>query len=241
MISGGEQSNRRFLRVKLPQNHHVEGVLRPKLIEELVPMSRWMVALPLLAAGVSISDGRAASADPIAKAMAGELTPAQRQPVQAPARLPRSAHVLRHNHHLARKPKSPAHDPLSAVLAKARPTVAPPVSVSEAEGILRPHNVNTMRVPAPVSAPPATSQAAASETRLEGGRDADRDLENIVVLADNHDGTRSSPIGLRSPGAPQAGRCCAPAAAPGDDDAGGRAAPLTPASARRIANAAARL
>jgi hypothetical protein len=54
---------RRLLKAKLPQNHQVEGVLRPKLIEGLVPMTRWIVALPLLAAGVSIGGGGAPSAD----------------------------------------------------------------------------------------------------------------------------------------------------------------------------------
>jgi len=149
-------------------------------------MSRWIVALPLLAASVSVSDGRAASAESVARTMAGELPPAQRRSVQAPARLPKSAQVLRYRHHLARKPKSPAPDPLLSVLANARP------SFDEDEGILRPHSVNTIRVAAPVSA----------KNGLEQDQDEDRNLENTEVLADYHNGIKSSPIWPSSPESP---------------------------------------
>jgi hypothetical protein len=186
------------LRTTLPQNHHVEGVLRPKLIEGLVPMIRWIVALPLLAAGVSIGGGGALSAEPIAESAAGEFH-AQRQLVQAPARRRKSA-VLGSQHQLARKPKLPPHDPLLAALATARPTVGPALSDSEDQGILRPHSVNTMRVLASASSPTATPQAAPPS--LERSQDEDRDLGNAVVSAGIHDSTKSSPIGLRSPAAP---------------------------------------
>jgi hypothetical protein len=162
-------------------------------------MGRWIVALPLLAAGVSISGGGTPSADPIAGPVAGEFH-AQRQPVQAPARRRKSAHALGFQHQLARKPKLPAHDPLLAVRAKARPTVGPPLSDSEEEGILRPHSVNTMRVLASAGSLPATPPGAPSS--LERSQDEDRYLENTMVPAGIHDGTKSSPIGLRSPPSP---------------------------------------
>jgi hypothetical protein len=163
-------------------------------------MGRWIVALPLLVAGISIGDGRAASADPIAKTMAGGLATAQGQPAQTATTPRKSVRVLRYKHSLARNPKSPAHDPLLTVLAKAPPTLPATGSVVEDGGALRPHSVNTIRVPAPVSAPSATSQApASSEEGVERDQDKDRDLEDIVALADNHGGTKSPQIWLRSP------------------------------------------
>jgi hypothetical protein len=166
-------------------------------------MSRWIVAFPLLAVGVSISDGRAAMSDPVAKAVTGELTATQKRPAQAPATSPKSAPALHHKHHLARRPKPPAHDPLLAVLAKARPTVAPPVSRGEDEEISRPHSVNTIWVLAPVSAPPATSRAAASsDARWGRGQDEDYNPDDRVMLADKHDDPRISPIRLRAPASP---------------------------------------
>jgi hypothetical protein len=165
-------------------------------------MSRWIVALPLIAVGVSIGDGRAASAVSVVEPLVGALTPAQSQSTRSSLRLPKSAPTVRLTHHLAHSSKPPAHGPLSSVLAKARPAVAPIGWTSEDDKVLRPNSVNTIRVPAPVTTVRAVPQADASDTWLGRHRDADNAPANMVVLADSYDNTRMFPMWPGSPPSP---------------------------------------
>jgi hypothetical protein len=163
-------------------------------------MSRWIVALPLIAVGVSIGDGRAASAVSIVEPLAGALTSAQRQSTRRSTRLPKSAAAVRLTHHLARSSKQPSHGSLSSVLAKARPAVAPIDWTREDDKVLRPNSMNTTRIPAPVTTAPAAPQAEASDTRL--GRQADNAPANMLALADTYDDTRMLPMWPGSPRSP---------------------------------------
>src|ERR1700716_405390 len=104
-------------------------------------MSRWIVALPLIAVGVSFGDYRAASAARVVEPVAGTVTSAQREPAQA--RPSKSANVVRHRHHFVPHPKpsdsKPARSPLPGELAKV-PAFPPPLS-SDEEAVLRPRSV----------------------------------------------------------------------------------------------------
>jgi hypothetical protein len=166
-------------------------------------MSRWIVALPLIAVGVSIGDSRGASAVSVVEPLAGAFTPAQRQLAQAPTRIPKSALTVHLHHHLGRSSKRPAHGPLSAVFAKARSTVVPTVSIGDDNESLRPHSVSTIRIPATVTSSSVAPQAEASSDRgLGRRRDVADAVTNIVVLADTYDDVRMSPMWPEPPPSP---------------------------------------
>jgi hypothetical protein len=159
-------------------------------------MSRWIVALPLIAVGVSFSDGRAATVVPAAEPVATPSTLAQRQPAPASKRLPKSAATTRHRHHFTQHSRPPARDPVSDPVAKAPPAFPPPVSAADA--VLKPRSVYTISVPAPAEAPgtqisaldAARTEAARTEAALDSnlGRslDADNAPANLLVLADKY-------------------------------------------------------
>jgi hypothetical protein len=166
-------------------------------------MSRWIVALPLIAVGVSIGDSRGASAVSVVEPLAGAFTPAQRRLAQAPTRIPKSALTVHLHHHLGRSSKRPAHGPLSAVFAKARSTVVPTVSIGDDNASLRPHSVSTIRIPATVTSSSVAPQAEASSDRgLGRRRDVADAVTNIVVLADTYDDVRMSPMWPEPPPSP---------------------------------------
>ena len=112
-------------------------------------MNRWIMALPILAVGISISGGGAAGAALLVDAVADALSPAQ-GPVRALAQRQNSAvHRVHHRPRLVRA-KPPAPDPGTA-FAKARlPELASTrtVTASEDEDVMRPHSVPTVSVPA---------------------------------------------------------------------------------------------
>jgi hypothetical protein len=97
------------------------------------------------------------------------------QPVQVPVQLPKSIKAVRDKHNVAHHPKSPES---KAADSKAPPVKAPPplppalsteaassgkdeaVTTGEAEPVLRPHTVPTIRFLAPGAAPPQEPQQA---------------------------------------------------------------------------------
>jgi hypothetical protein len=142
------------------------------------------------------------------------------QPVQVPVQLPKSIKAVRDRHNVAHHPK--------AADSKAPPIKAPPplppalstdaassgkdeaVTTGEAEPVLKPHTVPTIRFLAPGAAPPqepraevsstqtASTQTAAGPAALDaGGLDADNAAALLSVLTrhyldDKHDDTQES-------------------------------------------------
>jgi hypothetical protein len=223
-------------------------------------MSRWIMALSLIAVGILIGDSGALAAGAASYGVAGEVTsdtqsqsaqpqPAQwvpwrsppeqpqqpvevPQPVQVPAQLPKSIKAVRDRHNVAHHPKSPES---KAADSKAPPIKAPPplppalstdaassgkdeaITTGEAEPVLKPHTVPTIRFLAPGAAPPQEPRAEVSSTQTSstqttstqtaaapaapdagaGGLDADNAAALLSVLTrkyldDKHDDTQES-------------------------------------------------
>jgi hypothetical protein len=124
-------------------------------------MGRWILALPLIATGVLLSDGGVASAAPVAGTAAAGTSAANstaRQPADAPTRPLKSAKP--HRHHFTQRSKPAVRDPLAAAPAKTPPAFPTPLSTDD-EAVLRPRAVSTIRVLAPAVTP---SQSPSSDT-----------------------------------------------------------------------------
>jgi hypothetical protein len=165
-------------------------------------MGRWILALPLIAMGVSFGDGAAASV--AGAAAAGTSNSAARQTTDAPTRQPKSAKSLPHRHHFAQRSKPAAPDSLAAAPAKTPPAFPPPLSTDD-EGVLTPRTVSTIRVPAPAATPSQSLPPDAS--RLEASADLGPRLDeqdiagNPSVLADKDD-TRVPALTRTAPPSP---------------------------------------
>jgi hypothetical protein len=112
-------------------------------------MVRWIVTLPLLAVGVSISGGDTAAAGSLIEAVAGALSPTK-APLRASAQEQKPpVSGARHRHRLVRRSKPQTPDPRTA-LAKARTSAfvdAHVVIVDEEDKALKPRRVATISVP----------------------------------------------------------------------------------------------
>jgi hypothetical protein len=117
-------------------------------------MNRWIVALPLLAVGVSISGGDTAAAGSLIEAVADALSPTK-APLRASAQEQKPAvSGARHRHRLVRRSKPQTPDPRTA-FAQARTSGfvdAHAVIADEEERALKPRRVATISVP-PLAAP----------------------------------------------------------------------------------------
>jgi hypothetical protein len=111
-------------------------------------MNRWIVALPLLAVGVSISGGDMAAAGSLIEAVADALSPTK-APLRASAQEQKPAvSGARHQHRLVRRSKPQIPDPRIA-FAKARTPdfVDAHITADEEDKALTPHRVATISVP----------------------------------------------------------------------------------------------
>jgi hypothetical protein len=161
-------------------------------------MSRWIVALPLIAVGVSLGDGRAAMAVPVADPVAGTATSAQQQ-----HRPSKAARAVRHRHRFAQSSKPAGGGPLAYALAKPVPPFPPPLPGVDDEAVLRPRSVYTISVPAPVATPAERSQAEAASDSNPGRRlDTDEAPGSRPLLADKADKYDSARIPVMVLGTP---------------------------------------
>jgi hypothetical protein len=165
-------------------------------------MSRWIVALPLIAVGILLSLGRAANAAPAADPTAGGVTSTQRQePAPASKRSSKSvaAAPTRHRHHFEHQGKPPAREPLPGAVEKGPPVFPPPLTVADDETVLKPRSVYTISVPAPAATPPeapaqiSEADAFRAEADASLGRrpDVDNAPANLLLLAEKYLSNRS--------------------------------------------------
>jgi hypothetical protein len=117
-------------------------------------MNRWIVALPLLAVGVSISGGDMAAAGSLIEAVADALSPTK-APLRASAQEQKpGVSGARHQHRLVRRSKPQIPDPRTAFAKGRAPDfVDVHVTSDEEDKALNPRKVATISVP-PLTDPP---------------------------------------------------------------------------------------